>query len=297
MTSLLIQWVRAGILLIGLGYGGLSDLRSREVGDRLWLLMGLGGGILLVASDIGASIWTLLADILVVFFVIEHFSSWEDYFGESGSLPLLLEAALYIIVPATVAYGFLFHPSVVSVDLIIIVISVLIARGLFEARLLYGGADAKALMASSLVLPLMLAPFPIVNPPVSYATSTLLTYTPVGITILIDGALLTLLIPIGMLVVNFRRGFREFPEALYLLEIPTKELPHHFVWLRRPPPEGEEDVETAKEDQELREAEMRRLLDLGVDRVLVTPQLPMVTALAAGAFAALFFGNFLYFVF
>ena len=287
---------RAVILLVGLAYGGYSDLRSREVTDRLWISMGIIGGALLLASDMGGDPRALLVDAVVAFFVLEHFVSWEDYMGEHETLPLIIEAILYVAIPATIIYGYITHPAIFSVSSLIVVISVLIARGLFEARLLYGGADAKALMVAALVMPLTLAPFPLLFSPSTAAGSTLVTYTPVCFNILVDGALLTLLVPIGILIRNLRHGFKEFPEALFLLEIPTQDLPKRFVWLRRPPPEGEEDVETAEEDLALREAEAKRLTELGIDRVLVTPQLPMVTALAFGAVVTLLVGNILFLV-
>ncbi|MCL4323927.1 MAG: hypothetical protein M1144_00435 [Candidatus Thermoplasmatota archaeon] len=289
-----IEYARVAVLLSCLTLAGYRDVKSREVSDRLWIVMGLAGGVLLLLGDSSAGLLALLTDALVVFFVLEHFVTWEDYLQSGENLPLVIEVGIYIMVVAFVTYGYLDHSGIVTSQVLAIVATVIISRALFEARLLYGGADAKALMASAVVLPLLAAPFPFLVTSPGYVQSTLLSIMPLPITMLIDGAILTLFIPLGIFAYNLRRGYHEFPEAFFLYEIPTEELPRKFVWLRKPLPEGDEDVETAEDDRELRKSEARRLKDLGIDRVYVTPQLPMVAALAAGAVLAVLVGNVLF---
>lgn len=276
---------------------GYYDVKTREVPDWIWVAIGILGAALLLLTDHAAGGLAIATDLIAVFFVMEHFIPWEDLLGESDEVAVPIEAAIYIAVSAFAVYGYFLNPDLVSTQFLAIVVSVLIARGLFESRLLYGGADAKALIALSLLLPLLLSPLPLLVHYPSYITLTLLPYIPFPFTVLIDGALLTLVVPLVIFARNLRNGFRELPDAFFIYEIPTKELPERYVWLRRPMVGLDEDAETAEEDHALRLRQTQLLLAGEVESVFVTPQLPMVAALAGGALVAILFGNLLFLIF
>jgi preflagellin peptidase FlaK len=286
--------MRAAVLLGALGIAGYCDLRNREVPDGLWIVMGFLGGALFILGGYGGSALALALDIVAALFVIEHFLPWDRALDERPNVATAIEGAIYVGVVALAFYCYVFIPSAVSPEFLVVVVSVLVARGLFELRLLYGGADAKALMAAALVLPIWTQPLLKQYP--AAITQTMLPNFPFAVTILINGALLTLVVPVGLFIYNMRKHFYSIPEAFMLYEIPTEELPRRFVWLRKPPLDTRVDVDTTEEDIEMRKAQAKELMSRGINRVWVTPQLPMVLALAVGAVIGILFGNILFWI-
>jgi preflagellin peptidase FlaK len=172
-----------------------------------------------------------------------------------------------------------------------VVVSAFLARGLFEAGVLYGGADAKALMIAGLLIPLDPVPYLSVPPP----AAALLAYYPFALNLLMDAALFSAAIPVALALRNAFRGEFEFPRSFVGYTVPVEELPRRFVWLRDPTfqrDEGEPD--TAEGDLAMRVRQMETLSARGVTRVWVTPQLPFVILLLAGAIGALLVGNLVF---
>jgi hypothetical protein len=293
LSILNITTFRLIVLIAGLAVAGYYDWRTREVPDGIWIVMGAFGALFLLLGAYGDAPVVFVLDLVAALFVLEHFLPWDDRLEGHDTLTLLIEVAIYVGVVALSAYAYLFWNSVVLAhpEFLVVVVSVLIARGLYELRMLWGGADAKALMAAALLLPLFAQPLAVSYP--STVSTVGLSYIPFSVTMLIDGAILTLVIPIGLFIYNATKGFYGFPQAFNLYEIPTEELPHRFVWLRQPPLKTNNYLDTTEEDNEMRKKQAEELLAKGVDKVWVTPQIPMVTALAVGAVAGLIVGNFL----
>jgi hypothetical protein len=294
LSILNITTFRLVVLLGGLAVAGYFDWRTREVPDGLWVVMGALGAVLLLLEAYGSASVVLALDLVAALFVLEHFVPWDKPLEKHESLTMAIEAAFYIVVVALTVYAYIFWNSTVlaNPEFLMVVASVLIARGLYEARLLWGGADAKALMASGLLLPIFAQPLVEAYP--SRITLVGLQYIPFAVTVLIDGAILTLVIPVALLVYNASRGYYSLPQAFNIFEIPTEELPHRFVWLRKPEMEVNNYLDTTEEDNEMRQKQADELLSKGVEKVWVTPQIPMVTALALGALAGVLVGNFLF---
>lgn len=295
MSIAIFPYVPAAILVGALGVAGYQDLKTREVPDQIWLILGIIGMAFLVGSEYGSSWPAILLDTVAGLFALQHVIPWDKALGESHYATGVIEGGIYLSVCLLTVVTFFLYRSAADLTFFAIVITVLIARGLFEVRLLYGGADAKAIMISAIVLPFW--PQPLLGQYPASVTLTPLPWLPFPLSILIDGTLLTLAVPLWVLGRNIMDGYLSFPESVTLFEIPTSELPRKFVWLRRPALGDNEDVETAEADLELRTAQAQTLTERGIDRVWVTPQLPMVLALAVGAVVALAFGNLLFWLF
>jgi archaeal preflagellin peptidase FlaK len=292
-TSLLAAQVL--LLLVGFGYAAVADLRTREVSDVLWQLLGTAGlvlGALLVAPGgwIPLGLW-----LLVAFLTLQHMFAWDVRLGSVGERYAdLLEIALYVGVIALVALAVArvgFGASGVPLAVVAVLISVLFARGLFELGVLFGGADAKALMVAGLLVPVWTAPLFVP----SSAAATLNALSPFSITLLMDAAIASVAVPIGLAARNLARREFSFPRAFTGYSIPVAELPDRFVWVRDPavptPPRGEEAAETAEEDRARRAEIAKELGARGISRVWVTPQIPFVVVMTVGAVVALVAGN------
>jgi preflagellin peptidase FlaK len=286
--------VQIALLVGGLGYAALSDLRTREVTDRLWQVLGvvgwgLGAVWLAPGGILSVALWLLVGGL-----TIQHMFPWDNALGKRlDRFADLIEGVAYLLVilvvlVASVHWGI--GTSGVPLAVIALLATMLFARGLFELGVLYGGADAKALMVAGLLLPLL--PTPLL--PQTAPVALLLTVLPFPVNLLVDAAVLSLAVPVAIAVRNVARREFEFPRGFTGYMIPVKELPDRFVWLKDPLLAEEEDAaETSEEDREIRVRAAHDLEAKGVERVWVTPQIPFVVLLALGAVAALLAGNLL----
>ncbi len=288
--------VAALLLVATLAYAAYRDWTTREVGDSVWLVAGLLGAGLgaVVEAPRGGPAFVLW--LLVAAFVVEHVVPWDVPLERvSDILPGLVEVALYGAVGAVlVVTGLMLGlgPAGVPVEVVAVYVSVVVARVLFELGVLYGGADAKAIMIAGLLLPLYATP--LVALPAN-ATAILSVY-PFTLTLLMDAALFAVVIPLGLAARNLYRGTFELGRGFTTFRMAVSELPYRFVWLREPglSIEENEDVETTEEDIQLRTRQAEELTRRGIREVWVTPQLPFIVFLWAGAVAALVVGNLLF---
>jgi len=286
------------VLVAAFLYAAYRDVRSREVGDAVWLLAALAGAAigaveLAPSGPVALGCWALTAA-----FVVEHLVPWDAPLeARSESLPGIIELAIYAGVGVTLLLVGLDRGvggSGLPVAVLATFVSVLFARALFEFGVLYGGADAKAVMVAALVLPLDATP--LLSLPASAVP--ILSIYPFAFTLLMDAAVFAIAIPLALAVRNVRAGTFEFPRGFTSYRLPVEELPHRFVWLRDPAlsrdVEEEESIETSEEDRRMRERQAATLRERGVSTVWVTPQLPFVVLLAAGVVAGLVAGNLLF---
>jgi prepilin signal peptidase PulO-like enzyme (type II secretory pathway) len=292
-------WLDAGALLLLLGLGGAAvlDARTREVPDRLWQILGIlgaiGGGIVLLPDGVLPLVgWSLAAGL-----ALEHVIPWDaEGKGWVGAWADYLELAAYVGVTALLGFGTfrwgLGGGGVPPVALAVLA-TVIIARVLFEAGVLYGGADAKALIIAGLLVPL----FPIPWLAVPSTAQLLTSFVPYAINLLMDAALLSVVVPIVVAGLNLRRREFSLRTGFTSYTMPVQELPRRFVWVRDPAypvdPEAEAAIETSEQDREWRVRIARELTDRGIPRVRVGPQLPFIVLMVGGALGALLLGNWI----
>jgi archaeal preflagellin peptidase FlaK len=251
--------------------------------------LALGIGVVSPGGLLPVVLWLVIGA-----FTLQHLFPWDDALGERvGPFADLIEGTAYlavILVVAVSAARFGIGPTEVPIPVLALLVTVLFARGLFELGVLYGGADAKALMIAGILLPIFADPLL----PQTPGVSLLLTVLPYPVDLLVDAALLSLLIPLGIGVRNLARHEFSFPRGFTGYTIAVRDLPHRFVWLKDPLRADAADPrrpETSEEDQLERARVARELEAKGVERVWVTPQIPFLVLMAAGAVAALLGGN------
>ncbi len=300
MTDPATLALAADVLLLvgGFAYAAWSDLRDREVSDRLWQVLGVAGflvGFVPVVPDGAAP--TLLW-VVVGLFVIQHLFAWDLRLGESGErFADLIEVGFYgaavaIVLIAVAHWGI--GPTAVPVPVVAVLLSVLFARGLFEAGILYGGADAKALMIAALLVPMF--PNPLIPQPPGIAPVTAIF--PFAVNVLMNSAIFFLVVPIVIAARNVRahefRGLSSFVGYT----IPVEELPRRYVWVRNPmfgeAREEEKSIETSEDDRLRRVKIAEDLKSQGVGRIWVTPQIPFLVLMALGVVSTLLVGNVLF---
>jgi Archaeal Peptidase A24 C-terminus Type II len=293
-----VEVALAVVLIAGLGYAAWTDWVRREVDDAVWQVLaviGTVGGFLALleaggATALGLGLWVLAAG-----FVLQHLFPWDIALERwNDAAPGFVEIALYALVLGAVG-GLSFTQGVggtgVPVPVIAVVVSVCLARAMFEVGILYGGADAKALMVAGLLVP-MWTVLPFVLPANAQAA---VEFFPYALNLLLNAAILSIAVPIALALRNVRRGTFEFPRGFTSYPLPVSRLSSEFVWLRDPMSAGGTDeADTTEEDIALRRRQQADLEARGIREVWVTPQLPFVILLLAGAIVALLVGNLLF---
>lgn len=281
-------------LIVGFLAAAVADLRNREVSDRLWQGMGIVG---LVAGAVALAPggWLpLVLWLLVGGLTLEHMVGWDLWFGPRWEANAdRVELAAYVSVGAVVSVVAVYDgvgPTTVPWAVVALFAVVVFARILFELGVLYGGADAKALMIAGLLVPVLPVPLLYAAP-----GATTIDLLPFPIALLTNAALFSMVVPVALAVRNLRAGEFSFPQGLMTYSLAVRELPRRFVWVKDPAVAGEarDDAETSAEDTRHRVAVARDLEARGIERVRVTPQVPFLAVMAAGAVTAVLAGNLL----
>ncbi len=295
MSSIL--WELALIALFaGLLAAAIWDLQRREVPDGCWQAMGIVGAGLGAAAlyspsaPLGTVLWILVAGLAT-----EHFFDWEALLRHrSARITLGIELSAFTVCVvavgvAAIALGVSAHgvPYPVVAALAVVVI----ARVLYEAGALWGGADARALMAISLLVPL--TPATVIAVPA--AAVAFAEIVPFALNALVNGLLLVAItVPTTIAAINLVRREFSLRDGFVSYTIPVGELARRHVWLWEPGDRGrgsEASSMTAEEDLRARRDSAQELAARGIERVRVTPQIPLVTFLAAGALLTWVAGN------
>lgn len=290
----LAEWA-ALALVIGLGYAAWEDWRTREVRDGLWQGLALLG-LVLGAVDLAPSGPVALGTwLLVGLFMVQHLVGWDAPIGRRWpELPFWLEVAMYagvLVIVAALVLSRGLGGGGVPFPVLALLATVLLARGLFEVGVLYGGADAKALMVAGILVPVFTDPLL----PLPANARLFLDIYPYSVNLLMDAALLSLAVPVALALLNLRAHRFRFTTGFTCYPLPTERLSQEFVWLKEPAlPSPDPEPETSEQDLDLRRRQQAELTARGVREVLVTPQLPFVVLLAVGAVVALLAGNLLF---
>ncbi|MCI4357984.1 MAG: hypothetical protein L3J95_01590 [Thermoplasmata archaeon] len=282
------------VLLAGFGLAAYFDWTTRQVDDRLWQgLVAIGGvtGAIVVApfGPLALALW-----IAVALLAVEQLVPWDlavEKFDDR--LPGLLEVAAFVSVGGFLGAAGWFDgigPTGLPLLVIAAFASILLGRGLFEARLLYGGADAKALITTGVVLPIVATSW-LALP--DSATRILGIY-PFALTLLMNAAIVAVGVPLSIALHNARRGDFSFPHGFTGFTIPVAELPDRFVWIKDPTFQRAEETETAEEDRAMRVRQRSELEAQGIARVWVTPQVPFLVLMFVGTMLGVVLGNLIF---
>src|SRR3989442_848718 len=289
-------------LAAGVGFlvvAAASDLRSRRVRDPLWISLGTAGLMILAAQiafqGLAWPAWLLLVSAAIFFYAVFF---GEPLFGEDGYHVRAIRIVLFL------AAGALLLISVVSLprgtgyevlpQLASMPILVLVYQGFYRLRLLHGGADAKGLIALTLLIPAYpdALPFPVLQAD-ARVDALLRVVFPFSLVIWVDAAVLSLAVPVALLIYNVARGDLALPQALLRNRAQRNPFPSH-AWLM--------EKITARGEHVLVLFPMRGPDHTGeislhrVPRVVcasVTPQTPFMVPLLLGFMLAFFAGNLL----
>ena len=171
--------------------------------------------------------------------------------------------------------------------LIFIPIMIALVYVLFQLRLIFGGADAKALMAIAVLVPLA----PVISELPLWGKSLM----PASWFILSNSVLLFLFIPLSLLLFNIARRNIQFPYALLGYKMDIKKAREKFVWPLEKIVDGKRKFAYMPKDFDI-EDELDIFEKNGISKIWVTPKIPFMIPLLAGFICAFVLGDLLYFI-
>jgi preflagellin peptidase FlaK len=154
----------------------------------------------------------------------------------------------------------------------------------FQMRLLFGGADAKALMALAILVPIQ----PILGEQLPIWNS----FMPGSWIIFANATILFLFIPISLLIYNIGKRNLQFPHSLLGYVISVEKAKQKFVWPLEKIKDGKRKLMYMPKkfdvDEELAEFEK-----LGITEIWVTPKIPFMIPLLIGFLVSFLLGDIL----
>jgi hypothetical protein len=246
----LIQWVRVGVLLLCFGGAAWLDHKTRRVSNEWWwawakptlfllclelLVLEANWMIWLTASaavafastaligrpdisdimsgsilDILITIWYIVSGVGLVMGAMEYTPIILDYFDPNAPPTVATDAALL--------WG----------QMVIMGIVLIFFEMAWRFRMLHGGADAKAMMLATLLLPSWNgAAFPLNSTGVTFSTSM-----PPALSLLIWAGLAFLVLPFVMIARNTAAGdLLPLSMSWHASRMPLLEIPKKHVWL------------------------------------------------------------------
>jgi len=174
-----------------------------------------------------------------------------------------------------------------TIYLIFIPIMIGLVYLLFQLRLIFGGADAKALMAIAILAPLQ----PTINQLPVWGESLM----PASWAIFSNSIILFLFIPIGMLFYNIAKRNIKFPYLLLGYKMSIDKAREKFVWPLEKLVDGKRKFAYMPKNFDVDE-EFDEFEKHNVKEIWVTPKIPFMIPLLLGFIFLFVFGDILYFI-
>ncbi|MCK5039142.1 MAG: hypothetical protein KAS16_08600 [Thermoplasmata archaeon] len=289
-----------------LAMASLSDLRTRRVDNKLWVIMGSLGvlilGIEILTSGMGepwntsTTVWNynhLLALVPTIILFYDIFWDREALYDE-GKINFIAWTVLSIAILAAAGLLWIEGVSIQTMQLLMVPIMIIIGYVFFYTGIIHGGADAKAFMSIAILMPfspLVGDILPIIQYP-SYMAEAMSMMFPFAFLTLMNAAMISV---VGFLclvfLLNLIRKDLQFPAMFFGYRMDIDEIPKKYVW----PMEVVRDDEVVlyifgKRDANIKE-ELEMLKQRGIQDVWVTPKLPFIIPMFLGFVFSFFVGN------
>ena len=156
----------------------------------------------------------------------------------------------------------------------------------FQLRLIFGGADAKALMAIAILVPIIpsIGQFPINESLMPYSWS-----------IFSNSIILFLFIPLSLLIYNLAKRNVKFPYCVLGYKMSIQKAREKFVWPLEKIKDGKRKFSYMPKDFDI-EKELKEFENIGVSDIWVTPKIPFMIPLLAGFIVAFIIGDLLFYI-
>ncbi len=282
----LLRLLVAVVVLVVASY---SDWKTRMASDLYWILLGFVGLALIAYQIVSTGADPLFLLFLVPLAVVFFDIFWERkgiLEGGINPLPLLL----YLAAAACLIYlAFAFWEELLFWQLLDILIMFGLLILLYQIDIIKGGADAKSLIALSLMFPIypMVGGFPLISVPNELS----MLIFPFSLLVLLNAAILSLVVPLGLFFYNLAHRDLVFPAMVLGYRTSIDDAKKKFVWpMQRVDNDHLKFVYFPKEDEE-NEKILQALAAFGAKFIWVTPKIPFLLFITAGLVVSAVLGN------
>ncbi len=286
-----MEWLdisRVAVAVAVLIFASYTDWRTRSASDLNWVFLGCAGLVFLVvemaALGVQWQFYLFLFPIAVLF--LDLFWERRGLLEDGPNWPIL---TLYSLAILTLAYLLLTLSGELFWHYLTIPIMFVVFILMYQFDIIKGGADAKALIALSLVFP----SYPIFwqFPIIAISNPTITIAFPFSFLILFNAALLSLAVPIGLLVLNLSRKDVKVPAMLIGYKVAIGEVKSRFVWPMQRVEEGLLRFRYFPREDEDFDMVMAQLAEVGEKSIWVTPKIPFLLFLTASLVLSTVVGN------
>jgi preflagellin peptidase FlaK len=280
----------------------VMDWRTRRVPNRVWIVLGVAGMILLAIQMLFSTPlivqertyrpahFLIFIPIAIIFF--DTFWDREPVYdgGKVNPLPVLLYAVAIIAALSIV----MLEGSTMEVgQLLSIPIVMTVFVMFYYLGVVRGGADAKALLALAIVFPIypVFENLPIISYPTDTADVLQMTF-PFAFLVLMNAAIIHAVAgPTMRFFRNLARKDFGFPEMFLGYRMDIADVQKNFVW----PMEAVQDDEVVlvlfpKRSGDVKQ-ELEKLKSKGLERIWVTPKDPFIIPMTLGIIFSIIVGN------
>lgn len=275
-------------------YASFTDVKERRVKDIVWLIMGITGGIfLLLQMFLEKRAW----EYYLIFFPVTilfgaMFFEFKPLFDREKKAFNMKVIMLFIIGILAIIYQFhTLSGESYFYQLLTIPILILVFYIFYQANILHGGADAKALMTLAIFTPFYprFLDFPLINIGPERVSDAVELMFPFAFLVLMNGVIFVIWIFLAFLIFNASKRDIRMPEMLLGYRMDVDEAEKTFVW----PMEKVVDGKRVRVlfPKNIDEGTLVKLREHGAKRIWVTPKVPFIVALTGGFIISVFFGN------
>ena len=217
---------------------------------------------------------------LAVGFLILLIASYTDIKTRRASNILWVIMAIVGAILIAIQY---FDPGFENIYILIFIpIMIGLVYLLFQLGLIFGGADAKALMAISILVP--------TQPQIYQIPIWGQSYMPAAWTIFSNSVILFLAIPIGMFIYNIFKRNIKFPYCFLGYRMKIAKAKEKFVWPLEKLVDGKRKFAYMPKGYET-EDELDEFEKNGITEIWVTPKIPFMIPLLIGFIFTFVFGD------
>jgi len=171
--------------------------------------------------------------------------------------------------------------------LLFIPIMIGLVYALYQVRLIFGGADAKAIMALAILVP--------IEPAINLIPLWKGGFMPFSWSIFSNSLIVFLFIPISILVFNITKKNIQFPYAFLGYKMNIKKAKEKFVWPLEKLVDGKRKFIYMPKDFDAQE-ELAEFEKNNIAEIWVTPKIPFMIPLTVGFIFAFIFGDILFYL-
>jgi len=273
-----------------MSYASLLDWRTRRIDNVYWIgLSILGLALIPIQLRIDEQPIEYLLVLIPVLAILADVY-WDA--GKGTTLANLAPAMKYAVaIVAIVLLGYLWFNETYFQHLLAVPIMMLFIVLMYMLDIIRGGADAKALLALSILFPFYpaIGPFPMFE---AANDSTEILF-PFSFIILVTAAVIVAFFPLGFMIKNLSNHEFRFPQGFLGYKMDAEDINGRHVWLMERIEGGRHRAYTRPRADEDLEKEVGLLAGADFKRIWVTPKIPFVVPMLVALVFSSVVGNLL----